>query len=176
MGVPVEEGIHRLGVAMVAPQQAYQAASFNASPCAIKALMACMVRARRRKVAALIQSRTPILPAAVKQVLVPLQKAPGGAATQVLPPLIGPHHRPTKLLEIAVPKALRGCSQGSASILRAAHRTLYNQKQDTQYLSAVQGSRSTLGSAGLRTPPPGPKSSWRPVRSGRRAQDPAPRP
>ena len=74
---------------MVAPQQTYQAASFSASSCVIKndlpALVACLVRAGRRKAAVLI----PFLRAsscickALKQGLAPLQKAPGGAATQV---------------------------------------------------------------------------------------------
>ena len=66
--VRVEKCGLSLGVAMVAPQQAYQAASFSASTCAIKidlpALVACLVRTRTWESAALITSPSLSLPAA----------------------------------------------------------------------------------------------------------------
>ena len=167
-----------LGVAMVALQQAYQAASFSASLCAIKsdlpALVACLVRTRTWKSAALILSLILAQPPAhSNRRWRPCRRRPAMRRHRCFTTQ-RPHHRPLKLLkvqDVAAPGATCSSSQGSAPSCQVYNVQARTRAQHTGAVSRVCSAGSFLDSMAWAqgTSTQALVTSRRPLRSRRRA-------
>ena len=133
---------HSLGVAMVAPQQAYQAASFGASLCAIKsdlpALVACLVRTRTQKSAALILSHIqPFLQRTQTNAVAPAEGARRSGDTGASS-INWPHHRPMNLFKVQRLQHPRFFAAARKALSQAATYMLFREAGCTMHRRCEQ--------------------------------------